>query len=188
VNAAHAVDLGRRTRRTAWICAGVVASMLGLAYASVPLYRLFCQLTGFDGTPVRATSIPTHPGEHQLAVRFNAETSRGMPWIFRPVQREVTVKVGEPTLIAYRAHNPTSRIITGTASFNVTPEYAAKYFAKVQCFCFTEQTLAPNQTVDMPVSFYVDPAIVDDPDGVHLPAITLSYTFFAVDAAEKAKK
>jgi cytochrome c oxidase assembly protein subunit 11 len=187
VSAAHTVELERRTRRTAWICAGIVAAMVGLAYASVPLYRLLCQLTGFDGTPVRAKTVPAAPGEHQIAVRFNAETGRGMPWIFRPVQREVTVKVGEPTLIAYRAHNPTSRTITGQATFNVTPEYAAKYFAKVQCFCFNEQTLAPNQTVDMPVSFYVDPAIVDDPDGIHLQAITLSYTFFAVDTAEGKK-
>lgn len=184
---AQAVDLQRRTRKTALMAAAVAIGMLGAAYASVPLYRLFCQLTGFDGTPLRAKSFPSVVGEHQVAVRFNAETSRGMPWIFRPVQREVTVKVGEPTLIAYRAHNPTSRTITGTASFNVTPEYAAKYFAKVECFCFKEQTLHPNQTVDMPVSFYVEPSIIDDPDARHLEAITLSYTFFAVDPAEQKK-
>jgi len=184
---AQVVELQRRTRKTAWIAAAVAAGMLGAAYAAVPLYRLFCQLTGFDGTPLRATSFPAVTGEHQVSVRFNAETSRGMPWIFRPVQREVKVKVGEPTLIAYRAHNPTGRTITGTASFNVTPEYAAKYFAKVECFCFTEQTLQPNQTVDMPVSFYVEPSIVEDLDARHLEAITLSYTFFAVDAAEQKK-
>ena len=110
-----------------------------------------------------------------------------MPWIFRPIQREVRVKVDEPTLIAYRAHNPTSRPITGQATFNVTPEYAAKYFDKIQCFCFSEQTLQPNQTVEMPVSFYIDAAIADDPDARHLQAVTLSYTFFAQEPAEKKK-
>jgi len=184
---AMALDPARRHRRLAWLLAGVAIGMIGLSYASVPLYRLFCQLTGFDGTPLRATSFPDTIGTHQVKVRFNADVARGMPWIFRPVLREVTVKVGEPTLIFYRAHNPTSRPVSGQASFNVTPEYAARYFSKVHCFCFEEQTLEPNQTVDMPVQFYVDPQIVADLDGRHLETITLSYTFFALDHAEKKK-
>jgi len=179
------IEAERRHRRLAWLLAGVVAGMLGLSYASVPLYRMFCQLTGFDGTPRRATHAPGVIGAHQVQVQFNADVARGMPWIFHPVQRQVTVKVGEPTLIFYRAHNPTSHPITGQASFNVTPEYAAKYFDKLQCFCFNEQTLAPDQTVEMPVQFYVDPAIEQDPDAKLVRNITLSYTFFAVDAAER---
>lgn len=182
----NAVPL-RQNNRLAWILAGVVGAMLGLSFASVPLYRLYCQLTGFDGTPLRATAAPGVVGTHQLTVQFNADVARGMPWSFRPVQRQVTVKVGEPTLIAYRAHNPTSRAITGQASFNVTPEFVARYFDKIECFCFTEQTLNPNQTVDMPVSFFIDPAIVDDPDAKHLQSITLSYTFFALDAPERKR-
>jgi len=177
----------RQNGRLAWILAGVVAGMLGLSFASVPLYRLFCQLTGFDGTPLRATAAPAVAGTHRVGVQFNADVARGMPWIFRPVQREVTVTVGEPTLIAYRAHNPTGRAISGQASFNVTPEFVAKYFDKIECFCFTEQTLQPNQTVDMPVSFFIDPAIVDDPDARHLKSITLSYTFFALDTPERKR-
>jgi cytochrome c oxidase assembly protein subunit 11 len=184
---AVAHHLERRSRRTAWICAGVVFGMLGLAYASVPLYRLLCQLTGFDGTPLRATQAPGVIGTQRVTVQFNADVGRNMAWIFRPAQRQVTVTVGEPTLIAYRAHNPTSRPITGQATFNVTPEFAAPYFNKLECFCFREQTLQPNQTVDMPVSFFIDPAIADDPDGKHLSSITLSYTFFAWDKADSRK-
>ena len=182
-----AATLQQKHRRLGWILGGVAIGMVGLSYASVPLYRLYCQLTGFDGTPVRAASFPSVVGTHQVKIQFNADTGRGMPWIFRPVQREVTVKVGEPTLIFYRAHNPTSRPITGQASFNVVPEFAAQYFDKVECFCFTEQTLQPNQTVEMPVQFFIDPAIVKDQDARHLSSITLSYTFFALDTPEKKR-
>jgi cytochrome c oxidase assembly protein subunit 11 len=184
---AAALAQGRRSRRTAWVLAAAAAGMVGLSYASVPLYRLYCQLTGFDGTPIRATSLPAAVGSHEVTVHFNAEVGRGMPWIFRPVQRELTLMVGEPRLAFYRAHNPTSRPITGQATFNVTPEVVAKYFDKLQCFCFSEQTLEPDRTVEMPVQFFIDPAIVDDPDARTVRQITLSYTFFAVDPPEKSR-
>ena len=187
MSGAVAIALERRSRRLAWILAAVVAGMVGLSYASVPLYRLYCQLTGFDGTPVRATTLPTTIGTQLVTVHFNAEVGRGMPWIFRPVQRQVTIKVGEPTLAFYRAFNPTSRPITGQATFNVVPEVMAKYFDKVQCFCFSEQTLEPDRTVEMPVQFFVDPAIADDPDARNINHVTLSYTFFAVDPPEKSR-
>ncbi|WP_298724141.1 cytochrome c oxidase assembly protein [uncultured Ferrovibrio sp.] len=176
-----------RNRRIAWSCAAVVAGMVGLSFASVPLYDLFCRVTGFGGTPQRAESAPAiaKPQEQLITVRFNADTGRDMPWKFQPAQREVKVKPGEETLIFYRASNPTDKPIVGQATFNVTPDKAGQYFNKIACFCFEEQRLEPGQTVDMPVSFFVDPDMLTDPKTREVHTITLSYTFFRHADEEK---
>jgi cytochrome c oxidase assembly protein subunit 11 len=171
----------RRRGLTAVLATGVIAGMLGLTAAAVPLYRLFCQVTGYGGTPQRAEQVPEQIAERTIKVRFNADTAQGLPWSFAPAVREVEVRIGEQTLAFYRAHNSAARPITGTATFNVTPAKAGLYFSKIDCFCFTEQVLAPDQSADLPVSFFVDPAILDDPDTKDLQSITLSYTFFPRD-------
>jgi cytochrome c oxidase assembly protein subunit 11 len=169
----------RANRRVAFTMAGVVVAMVGMAYAAVPLYRIFCQVTGYGGTTGLAASAPTQVGERIVTVRFDANTAgAGMPWRFEPVVPSMTVRVGEEHLAFYRAKNATSETITGTATFNVTPHLAGGYFRKIACFCFSEQTLAPGESVDMPVSFFVDPEIVNDPNLKDLRSITLSYTFF----------
>lgn len=172
--------VARRNRRIAFGCVAVVATMVGLSFASAPLYDLFCRVTGFAGTPLRAASAPgsVDADETTVTVRFNSDTAPGLPWQFQPVQREVRVKPGEETLIFYRATNPTAQAISGQASFNVTPEKAGQYFNKIACFCFTEQRLEPGQSIDMPVSFFVDPDILKDPKTRDVTTITLSYTFF----------
>jgi cytochrome c oxidase assembly protein subunit 11 len=170
-----------RTRMTAVLATGVIAGMLGLTAAAVPLYRLFCQVTGYGGTTQRAEQAPEAVAEATIKIRFNADVAQGLPWSFAPAAREIEVRIGEQSLAFYRAHNSASRPITGTATFNVTPAKAGVYFSKIDCFCFTEQTLAPDQSVDMPVSFFVDPAILDDPGTRELRSITLSYTFFPRD-------
>ncbi|MDA1098091.1 MAG: cytochrome c oxidase assembly protein [Proteobacteria bacterium] len=170
----------RRTRLTALAAVCVVFGMVGAAYAAVPLYRLFCQVTGFGGTTQVAAQAPAAVGERVITVRFNADTANAMPWRFRPQQRAVTVRVGEQTLALYEASNPSQRRIVGSATFNVTPAKAGAYFNKIECFCFTEQALLPGESVDMPVSFFVDPAISDDPNLDDVNNITLSYTFFEV--------
>ncbi len=179
----------RRNRLTALVAAGVVFGMVGAAYAAVPLYQMFCQVTGFGGTTQVAAEAPAAVGERLITVRFNADTARAMPWKFRPQQRAITLKVGEQALALYEASNPTDRRIVGTSTFNVTPAKAGAYFNKIECFCFTEQALTPGQSVDMPVSFFVDPAISDDPNLDDVKTITLSYTFFEVaDTIEATKK
>ncbi|MDE0944501.1 MAG: cytochrome c oxidase assembly protein [Alphaproteobacteria bacterium] len=178
----------RRNRLTAIIAAGVVFGMVGMAYAAVPLYQMFCQVTGFGGTTQVAEEAPSEIGDRIITVRFNADTARGMPWDFSPQQRAVTLHVGEQTLAFYQATNPTDRPIVGTSTFNVTPAKAGAYFNKIDCFCFTEQVLAPGESVDMPVSFFVDPAISDDPNLDDVKTITLSYTFFEVaDSSDDTK-
>jgi cytochrome c oxidase assembly protein subunit 11 len=169
-----------RNRRIALYCVSTVAVMIAGAFASAPLYDMFCRVTGFAGTPLRAAAAPgvTDPNETLVTVRFNSDVAPGMPWKFQPVQREMKVRPGEETLAFYRAINPTARAVTGTASFNVTPEKAGQYFNKIACFCFTEQLLGPGETVDMPVSFFVDPEILKDPKTRDVLDITLSYTFF----------
>lgn len=157
---------------------GLVFAMAGLAFASVPLYRLFCQVTGFGGTTQVAEAAPARAGERVFKIRFNADVHRDLPWRFQPEQREVSLKVGESGLVFYRAQNLSKRPITGTATFNVTPLKAGQYFSKVQCFCFDEQTLAPGETASLGVSFFVDPAILEDVNLDEVTAITLSYTFF----------
>ena len=179
----------KRNWLTAVVAAGVVVGMMGVAYAAVPLYRMFCQVTGFGGTTQVAEKAPVAVGERIITVRFNADTARGMPWKFQPQQRAVSLKVGQQALALYEAANPTDRRIVGTSTFNVTPLKAGPYFSKIECFCFTEQALAPGQSVDMPVSFFVDPEISDDRNLDDVKTITLSYTFFEVvgDTAENDK-
>jgi cytochrome c oxidase assembly protein subunit 11 len=161
-------------------------AMLGLAFASVPLYRAFCQLTGFDGTPLRAEKAPgAVAGE--IGVRFDANINAGLPWKFEPVQETVRIAPGARTQILYRATNLTARTTTGQAVFNVSPEIAGPYFSKIECFCFTEQTLKPGQSVDMPVVFFVDPKIRDDKDTKDIDEITLSYTFYPVEKPETSR-
>lgn len=173
-----AVAIQRRKRLTAGVLIGLVAGMVGLTYASVPLYRLFCQLTGYGGT-TRSDSAPSAVVlDRTVIVRFNADVALGMPWRFAPAERAVEVRLGATTVATYVAENPTDRAITGQATFNVTPEKIGRYFTKIECFCFTEQTLAPGQRVEMPVVFYVDPALADDEDAREVGTITLSYTFF----------
>jgi cytochrome c oxidase assembly protein subunit 11 len=175
----------RKNRIVAVTCLSVVAGMLGLSYAAVPLYQIFCQVTGFGGTTQRVEQPADRVLDRKMTVQFDANTSTALAWDFQPVQREVTLKVGEQGLAFYRAHNPSNRELTGTATFNVTPPTAGIYFSKVECFCFTEQTLAPGQSVDMPVMFYIDPDIENDPDVKKLKTITLSYTFFPVEQPVK---
>jgi cytochrome c oxidase assembly protein subunit 11 len=156
----------------------LVGAMTGLSFAAVPLYRLFCATTGYGGTTQRADAAPHEAAQRKITVRFDANVSSALKWNFAPEQREVTLRIGENALAFYRATNASSQPLTGTATFNVTPEIAGSYFNKIECFCFTEQTLAPGQTADFPVSFFVDPAILNDPDAKHIEEITLSYTFF----------
>lgn len=156
--------------------------MVGMAYASVPLYRLFCQVTGWNGTTQRVSDVvapppPPVPGK-TISVRFDANVGGGMPWQFRPVKHAVTVPIGGKQLAYYKAMNMSAAPVTGTATFNVSPADAGKYFVKVDCFCFTEQMLQPGESMDMPVTFYVDPAILDDPVASRIVEITLSYTFY----------
>jgi cytochrome c oxidase assembly protein subunit 11 len=171
-----------RKARTALLAVLLVCGMTGLAFASVPLYRIFCQVTGFGGTPQMAAGgqAPGATGR-MISVRFDANTGRALPWRFEPVDTRRDVAVGARNIALYTARNLSDRPVTGTATFNVTPSQAGQYFTKIQCFCFTEQRLAPGQEVRMPVVFYVDPAIMDDPVARDISEITLSYTFYPVD-------
>lgn len=175
------MKLRQRNRAVALGGVAVVAGMLGLSYAAVPLYKLFCQVTGYGGTPQQADVAPEEILDRIITVRFNADTMPELPWRFQPAQREVKLKVGEQGLAFYVARNLSKDPVTGQAAFNVTPEKAGRYFTKVDCFCFTEQTLTADQQVDMPVSFYVDPAIAEDRNMDDVKTITLSYTFFRAD-------
>ena len=161
-------------------------AMLGLAFASVPLYRVFCQVTGFGGTTMKADAAPGAVAG-QIGVRFDANIDPALPWKFEPVQETVRIHPGARTTIYYQATNYTARSTTGQAIFNVTPESAGKYFSKIECFCFTEQTLKPGESVKMPVIFFVDPKLRDDPDTKHIDEITLSYTFYPVENPESAR-
>jgi len=172
-----------RNGRVALAVAGVVVAMVGLSFASVPLYDLFCRVTGFGGTTQRAAAPEVRAIDRAVVVRFNADTA-AIPWAFQPLQRTVELKVGETGLAYYRATNLSDEPVVGTATFNVTPPQVGEYFVKIDCFCFTEQALAPGETVDMPVTFYVDPAIADDPELDGLVEVTLSYTFFRDPDAE----
>ncbi len=152
--------------------------MVGLSFASVPLYRLFCQVTGYGGTSQVAEAAPGAVAERVIKVRFNADIGSGLPWYFKPVQREIALRVGEPGLATLRARNLSDIAVTGTSTFNVTPLKAGQYFNKVQCFCFTKQRLESGQELDMAVSFFVDPEILSDRNLDEVTTITLSYTFF----------
>ena len=183
--ASAAPTLERRNLRTGFIMLLVAAGMLGLGYAAVPLYRLFCQVTGFAGTTQRATEsdavlaeqMALSAGAPEISIRFDSTVAPGLPWSFAPERPTETVQVGVRDMAFYTARNDSDQPVTGAATFNVEPEQAGKYFNKVQCFCFTEQTLRPGQEVRMPVLFYVDPAALDDPNMKGVEQITLSYTF-----------
>lgn len=159
-----------------------VSVMVGLVAFSFPLYRWYCQFDGYGGTPKRVTQVPASSvsGDkvQSITVRFDANTNSNLPWLFKPLQKKMVVRVGEPTIALYWAHNTSDSPITGTATFNVTPTKAGPFFNKIACFCFREQTLAPKQSVEMPVTFFVDPAIITNPQTSELTTITLSYTFF----------
>lgn len=169
---------GNANRRVVIACVAFVGGMVGMSYASVPLYQLFCQVTGFGGTTQRVEQASDTILDKTIKVRFDANTAPGLAWDFKPVQREVELRIGETIQIGYTAKNDTDRPVTGQATFNVTPLSAGAFFNKVACFCFTETTLQPGETLDMPVVFFVDPAIVDDVDAKGVSTITLSYTFF----------
>lgn len=167
--------------RVAIVAGGVAMGMVGVAYAAVPLYQIFCQVTGFGGTTQRADALPDQVLDKKITVAFDANVNSSLNWEFKPVEFSQTVRIGEQALAFYRASNSSRNSVTGTATFNVTPVGAGAYFSKIECFCFTEQTLKPGETVDMPVSYFVDPDIANDPDMKSVTTITLSYTFYAVD-------
>ena len=160
---------------------GVVVLMGGLAWASVPFYDWFCRVTGFGGTTGVASAGSDTVVDQIVTVRFDGSLERGMPWEFRPAGRTMDIKLGETGLAFYEAHNPTDKPIAGSASFNLFPYEAGGYFVKIDCFCFQEQVLQPGETVQMPVSFFVDPEMLDDRDAKHVRRITLSYTFHEIE-------
>ena len=172
--------------RVALACGAIVMGMVGITAASVPLYDLFCKMTGYGGTPRRVEAASADHSDVEVTVYFNADIASDMPWTFRPAQRSVKARLGEETLVFYTAENRSKQPVAGNATFNVTPFASGPYFDKLQCFCFEEQVLQPGQKVDMPVSFYVDPSMLDDPDARQIRNITLSYTFFK--DAEQTRK
>ena len=172
-------------KKTALQGVGVVVVMGALAWASVPLYDWFCRVTGYGGSTNVAEAGSTEILDQTIKVRFDASLERGMPWEFKPKQLEVELRLGEEGLAFYEAHNPTDRPIAGTASYNVAPYGAGLYFSKIACFCFEEQILMPGERVDMPVSFFVDPDILNDADAKFAKHITLSYTFHEIDLPEE---
>ncbi|MEM6547689.1 MAG: cytochrome c oxidase assembly protein [Pseudomonadota bacterium] len=180
-------DQARAARRTLVPLVGVVFGMVGMAYAAVPLYDWFCRVTGFGGTTQVATGgVGPVVTDQTVTVRFDASTDRNMPWQFRPVTTPTEIRIGETGLAFYEAHNPTDRPVTGTASYNVAPYSVGGYFVKIACFCFEEQTLSPGESVTMPVSYYVDPEILDDPETERVHTITLSYTFYETEPERAA--
>ena len=169
---------GQANRRTAIAAASGAVLMICAAYAAVPLYDLFCRVTGFGGTPQVAEAAPGATGNRSITVRFDASLNRAMPWKFEAPEQAVTLPVGESGLAFYRAENLAAHDVVGTATYNVAPDKAGYYFSKIDCFCFTEQVLQPGEAVDMPVSFFIDPEILEDPEMDDVKTITLSYTFF----------
>lgn len=181
VDQKHADKTKARNKRVMLSCVAIVGGMVGLSYASVPLYALFCQVTGYGGTTQVGTDAPRDVSAQTIKIRFNADVNSRLRWQFKPEQREMTVKLGEDNLAYYVAENMSVKPVTGQAVYNVTPLKAGQYFSKIDCFCFDEQTLEPGQRVDMPVSFYVDPAIAEDPNTRDVKTITLSYTFYKAE-------
>lgn len=175
-------ELNRKNARTGLIVIFVVIGMVGLSFASVPLYSLFCQITGFGGTTQTAEALPDRVVDRTVTIQFNADTNKNLPWYFAPEQRSIDVKLGQRGLTAFIARNKTDQATAGTAIYNVTPLKAGKYFHKIQCFCFDEQILQPEQEVSMPVLFFVDPAMNDDPNLNDVHTITLSYSFYPAES------
>jgi cytochrome c oxidase assembly protein subunit 11 len=174
-----------RDATVAAACGVFVALMVGAAYAAVPFYNWFCRTTGFNGTTQVATSAPSSaPLARTIAVRFDSNVAGGLPWKFEPEQTEIQVRIGEVVTVYYTVTNQSARATTGQAAYNVAPLTVGAYFQKINCFCFTEQTMAPGEKREMPVVFYVDPKLAADSDNDGLNTITLSYTFYPVRAAE----
>lgn len=178
-------DMARRNRKVAVVCASVFGLMVGAAYAAVPLYDLFCRVTGFGGTTQIATAESDVVIDRMITVRFDGNVNHSLPWKFKPAQRSVTLKMGESAQLAYLATNTGQQTTVGTSTFNVWPPSAGAYFNKLDCFCFTEQKLESGETVEMPVVFFVDPEMDKDPELKHVKEITLSYTFFPVEEPEQ---
>jgi len=170
-------QLARRTRHTALLCAAFALGMVGVAFASVPLYNLFCRVTGYDGTPLVGTTGASRVLDRTIAVRFDANVASGLAWRFTPETPSIEAKLGETRTVFYKVRNDGPAATTGIATFNVQPGQAGAFFVKLQCFCFTEQTLQPGQEVTMPVLYFVDPKALDDPAMEGVEQITLSYTF-----------
>lgn len=173
-----------KNTRTLLMVFGIVFAMVGLAFASVPLYDLFCRATGFGGTTQIAANVPSESEilDRKIIVQFNGDTNRGLPWSFRPEHHSMTVNIGKQGLINFIARNDANTPTVGTAVYNVTPAKAGKYFHKTQCFCFDEQLLPPHQSMNMPVAFFIDPSIADDRSMDDVKTITLSYTFFEAES------
>ena len=174
-------------QRTLFQTIGLVVVMGGLAWASVPFYDWFCRVTGFSGVTAVASGDSEIILDKTIKIRFDASLERDMPWDFKPVQREMTLRIGETGLAFYEAYNPTDRPVAGSASYNVAPFDAGGFFAKIDCFCFEEQVLQPGERVQMQVTFYVDPAIVEDRDAKYAKSITLSYTFYEIELPQEAQ-
>ena len=174
-------------QRTLFQTIGLVVVMGGLAWASVPFYDWFCRVTGFSGVTAVASGDSEIILDKTIKIRFDASLERDMPWDFKPVQREMTLRIGETGLAFYEAYNPTDRPVAGSASYNVAPFDAGGFFAKIDCFCFEEQVLQPGERVQMPVTFYVDPAIVEDRDAKYAKSITLSYMFYEIELPQEAQ-
>ena len=174
-------EMARRNKRVAVIGLGIAMGMVGLAYASVPLYNIFCQVTGFGGTPGKATDNPKGIIDRQMTVRFDSNVANDLAWSVKAAP-SITDKIGAVDTVNYVATNNTDKPITGMAVFNVSPEKAGVYFNKIECFCFTEQTLQPGETADMPIVFFVDPELADNQELDTIREITLSYTFYASDS------
>ena len=171
-------------KRTIVPLVGMVFLMGLLSFASVPMYDWFCRVTGYGGTPNTAEANNSNVLENTIKVRFDASLERNMPWNFEPLQYELEINVGDSGIAFYEAFNPTDRPVAGQASFNVVPFSAGQYFTKVECFCFVEQVLQPGEKVTMPVSFYIDPEIVNDREAKFVNSVTLSYTFYEIDLPE----
>jgi cytochrome c oxidase assembly protein subunit 11 len=181
----------KNENRNRWVmlsCVSVVAGMTALSFAAVPLYDLFCRVTGYGGTTQVAAEASDVIVDRVVRIRFDASMNSSLDWRFQPVQREMSMKIGESAIAFYHAKNLSEAVTTGTATFNVTPLKVGKYFTKIDCFCFTEQQLEPGQAVDMPVTFYVDPEMVKDRNLDDVTTITLSYTFFSAEPDEAAEK
>lgn len=176
-----------RQRTTALVLGGVALAMVGASFAAVPLYRLFCQVTGYGGTTQVAAQAPGVSSERIVTVRFNTHVAPDLPWSFEP-PAPVKVRLGEEAVVAYRATNRSKKTMTAQASFNVTPFKAGPYFAKIECFCFAEQELEPGQSIEMPVTFFIDPEIVANRHLDDIKTVTLSYTLYRVDEADKKKR
>lgn len=181
-------EISSRTQKSnrvvAAVCVAFFGGMIGMAYAAVPLYQMFCQITGYGGTTQRVTQYSDRVLDRTITVRFDANTSNGLGWKFQPVARDITIRIGETAQAHYTATNDGDVPTSGRATFNVTPSLAGAYFNKVECFCFTDTTLKPGETLDMPVVFFVDPDIVDVPEFKDIKTITLSYTFFPIEGQE----